>query len=403
MLVTRNAIAKLLLVASVLVPFTELRIGPIGLGEVAILIAFLLMIHFGSGRLGASQLFFVPRFWLLFILASCMGFFYNFFILYQSSGSVEGAAFDLTAYSFVLVFCLLASKQENFGKAGPASFFQRLYLLWFVVFSSLFLVSLSTPTIFGLPLRTYTAFTPLVSNVHQTAMLLCALPFLGVFFLTKSRSIYSKIWIAASIPLFGFMALSTQATKATMAIIIGSLVFVAWLLVFRPKGRGRSILNLILIPSFFLTLIVILAMNYGAVAASAIDFFHEADPQQAREIIYSDAFEHAVHSLLVGYGPGPQVLYGGKYWDAHMTFLTVFLQAGLVGLALFLILAAQVVRTIYWSPALLACFTAIAIYALGGDILRRLPIWILVMGLATLGQGLSPRTIKARLLSPSQT
>ena len=68
----------------------------------------------------------------------------------------------------------------------------NVYRLQFLAFAGLHIVSYFQPNILGLPLRYYVYFTPLVENVHQTAMLLCSLPFLGLFFFTDQGGSHDK-------------------------------------------------------------------------------------------------------------------------------------------------------------------------------------------------------------------
>jgi hypothetical protein len=56
------------------------------------------------------------------------------------------------------------------------------------------------------------------------------------------------------------------------------------------------------------------------------------------------------------------------------------LQGGLVGVLALVALAARFARELTVSPVLIGAATAIGMYFLGGDILRRLPTWIMMIG-----------------------
>ncbi|MFM8579021.1 MAG: hypothetical protein ACKOCN_09510, partial [Planctomycetaceae bacterium] len=90
---------------------------------------------------------------------------------------------------------------------------------------------------------------------------------------------------------------------------------------------------------------------------------------------------------VIGYGPGPHItLAGDTFWDAHNTFLTVFLQGGICAVALF---AVTLIRVGFGSSIpffLLGALSAIGVYVLGGDVLRRLPTWLMVVGILFLSR-----------------
>ena len=113
----------------------------------------------------------------------------------------------------------------------------------------------------------------------------------------------------------------------------------------------------------------------------AIEFFTENDGRSSRETIYKQGFASGLNSPLVGYGPGAHVPYRQTFWDAHNTTLTIFLQSGLIGILLFVWFNIRLLTKLSINFALFGAITAIGMYIIGGDILRRLPIWIILMGL----------------------
>jgi len=92
---------------------------------------------------------------------------------------------------------------------------------------------------------------------------------------------------------------------------------------------------------------------------------------------------------LVGYGPGPHILgldEVGKFSDAHNSFITLGLQAGLPGIILVAVLFAGFIKRAYFNPWLMGALASFAVYLSGGDILRRIPIWIILIMFVYLSQ-----------------
>ena len=107
-------------------------------------------------------------------------------------------------------------------------------------------------------------------------------------------------------------------------------------------------------------------------------FFAENDGQGARKNLYKSAFQIIKKSPIFGLGPSCHVIYDGRYFDAHETFLTVALISGCIGVGFLIVLYFKVFIQIKQSGWLLAACATIFIYALGGDVLRRLPVWVLM-------------------------
>ncbi len=374
-------VRKLLIISCVFIPFTELRFGMFGIGELFLGFAFLLLIYTTHFRLRfyRGQKIFL-NFWALFICTCIVGFLYNYFMLGHTSGTIKGAVFDLTAYLTVLLFFLIVGERRIFGSGGPVWFCFLVYCIWFGIFLFLYCVSFYSPSVFGLRLLSDGMnFSPLASNIHQTAMLFCSLPFLGLYLLTVHKNILGRLWVAASIPMYAIMALESGSTKALIALVFGTCVIVMWFFGYRTKGKNRAYVNLITCLLFLSALLLILCTYGEQIAASSIAFFRAEDRGQGREIMYLYSINHALDSFIVGYGPGSHAVYfEGRYSDAHNTVLTVFLQGGAIGVILLVTFVVRFIKVVFSSAALMAFFAAISIYVIGGDILRRVPIWIVM-------------------------
>jgi hypothetical protein len=393
-------VGSLLLIAFALVPFTGLRFGPVGPGEVGLLVALLVygFVAGGSVRvdgLAAPML----RFWMPFLVVSLLGFFFNYFVLDYRSGTIGEMLFDFAAYLFVIIVLILLNDERLLPRKDPELFFVRLYYMWFVIFALAYVVSLGQDTFIGLTLRVHNRFLPMVENVHHAAMVTSALPFLGIHLLSVRRGLIGRLIIAVSIPMYVAMALESGATKAMLAVVFGAIVLAYFFLAYRTRGRRRRHVNV----AFFSTLIIAAIMvvwSYGDLVASlSVEFFRAEDPAQAREVIWADGLRHGLQSFVIGFGPGPQVPYGGRFWDAHNTILTLFLQGGVVAVALFAVFVAKIARVVSTSAGLVATLAAIGVYTAGGDLLRRIPIWIILVALVGLAK--ASRNRRANRASPT--
>ena len=133
------------------------------------------------------------------------------------------------------------------------------------------------------------------------------------------------------------------------------------------------------IVSLISIIIILGVVNSPALYEIFFAIFNAEDLASGRSSLYSNAIDVALTSPLVGLGPGAHIYQAGQFWDSHETFITVFLQGGAIGLVFFLILMYKIFKTFTKVTSLLAASIPILIYALGGDIMRRLPIWLLLM------------------------
>jgi hypothetical protein len=376
-----GTVRNLLATGVVFLPFTSLRFGPVGIGELALVAALFLLLVMNRWKLAPLQAT-MPLlvFWTAYPLWIILGFSYNLFFLGYSSGDIVFAAFDQISYLFVLVLVIVLGDRNLYDGEAPDVFFERVFFYWAVTFSVLFALSQVTSSIAGFPLLYYTYFSPLVVNVHQAAMITSAMPYVMFFLAFRATSIKWTVIYFAFAALFIPMALDSGSTKAWLATLIGALASVGAFIAHRPTGRGRVRINIISYLLVATALLVIVERFWSLIVAVGVEFFREEDGGSAREDLYSYGFSHAMQSPFFGYGPGPHIADGGGFSDAHNTALTILLQGGLVAAIMFVILLASILGRASMSGALIGTIVAISIYALGGDILRRLPIWIMIIG-----------------------
>lgn len=364
-------------------PFTSLRFGFVGPGEILIFMAVVLTLFTSHGRLSIDgRIHILTGFWALFLPVSLCGLFYNSLVLGFASGQPFSPAFDFLAYSFVLFSILIVGHLARNDQISATSFFTKLFSLWAVTYTVLYGLSFVTPSILGMPLRYYHFFSPLVDNVHQAASITCAMAFIMLFLAFKVRTILvvRLLYLGAAV-LFAKMALDSGSTKAFLGVLFGAVASGVFLVVFRSSGRNGAVFNIIMLTALAAGTSIYVIAKGDLVFDVATRFFMENDGGGARDALYTVGFEHGLNSILVGYGPGSHAPFGGSFSDAHNTTLTVFLQGGLIGVIALVVMAARFAKEVAVSFALIGGATAIGMYFLGGDILRRLPTWIMMTGI----------------------
>lgn len=361
--------------------FTSLRFSFFGLGELLIIFSFFLT---NFSRIPPINLLNYPFtiFWAVYITASLMGAFLNLTILNNQTGTTAKMSLDLFAYIFIFATSFTLEANINQKSINPWQLLKGFIILSSIILTILLFISFYTPSLLGLDLMyDETSFAPLVTNVHQITMFYIILPFLCVGILIKEYEIYPKqnsifktILLLALFCTTIYMALTAQATKAVVGFWLG----VGCLFLFYFISRSGIILRSLIIYSIIISVVFI--FYYFDLLRIFSDFFVDADGADgARAQLYGGAINLISESPILGRGPGGHIWKGELYWDVHQTFLTAFIQAGIIGFVSLIALIYRFVRDIFNESIFLASMAPLAIYALGGDILRRLPVWILLI------------------------
>lgn len=365
---------KLITLAVCVMPYTALRVGIMGLGEIIICFLFLYEIK-KYPRNPHKYNFTFSKFWMHFIVICLLGLLYNIFILGHRTGTFGGMFFDSASYILILMSVYVFENHRHNNNFDIYRVLKATFLISGVFLSIVYLIGIFTPTIFGLPIKYYNYFKPLSNNLHQTAMFIVPFPFIGLFLLEKERKKKLRFLILLLIPAFFYMGLETGSFKAKVGLILGALVYFSLKVIYSAKGNMRKLIVVLLIFAVFVSI----TYKFDALLGSFIEVFKEEDIGEGRSFLYQKALNVAMSSPIVGLGPGPHVLGEVDFWDTHQTLLTMLIQSGILGLFLFIRFIFKFIRRIIVDSALIAAFIPISIYFLGGDILRRLPIWIMML------------------------
>tara|TARA_R110000787_G_scaffold40964_4_gene101247 strand:+ start:439 stop:1614 length:1176 start_codon:yes stop_codon:yes gene_type:complete len=361
-------IRALIVFGLVISTFTQLRFSFLGIGEVI----FLML-----GGIALIQLWHMPgykhylfvKFWLFYLILAVIGGLYNR-AADLNTGSLVGEVFDFSAYFMLLISCLSIEKRFLQHRDNAYLYIKAIFYFFTCFVSVFYFLSFFTGSIAGFQIRYYQYFAPLVNNLHQVAMVLTPLPFIGLLILTREKQLATKMIVLVLIVLTVLMIIATGASKAKLGLILG-LAGYSIAQVYRYSFSYTVILTTIVfsILAVFFTFFVDIFAFFTAL-------FNQHDGHGGRADLYGAAIELIKESWLLGRGAGAHILHLGEYNDSHQTLLTVMLQVGIVGFALLIHLLFKILQKgFYWEPTIFAAILSIMSYAAGGDILRRLPIW----------------------------
>lgn len=367
--------AEQLIVGSMIVlPFTLLRFGIMGLGEVFFILLFIYTLIRPIVADWLSSFHF-SRFWVAYLLVSFIGFLYNVIFLDHATGTVEGMVFDCGAFMMVLMACFSLENLIKRGKINTYAILRNIFFTSSIVMVALYVASLFTDSILGLSLKYHHYFVPLANNLHQISMFLVPLPFIGLKIFAIEKKRWIKLLVVFLILMDAYMAFSTGSTKAYLSIFLGIFSFLI-LHIYLTFSKELRIVLFMLVVILSGTGIIIFI---GGIKDYLIEYFTTNDLGGGRQMLYNEAINIAKKSPIFGLGTGAHIWTEDKFSDAHQSFLAAFLHAGLIGVVLLVNLFYKLLRRNFNDPALFAAIIAILLYALGGDILRRLPIWVFMV------------------------
>ena len=307
-------------------PFTELRFGILGVGELCLLTAILSFFLIGRFTLRIENTRFITTgFWIPFIGISLIGSSYHLIYLNGVQGTLETAALDLLSYTFITLLLMMLGDIRVYGKQGPLEFFFNVYVYLVSILITLYITSLFTPSLFGFQLKYYDYFAPLVDNLHQISMITCVLPFVGLAFWKSRVTIASKAFIIGSFPLLCLMAFESGSSKAMIGVILGISVALCLMLLTSVFGRVTKVATILL----FLSIVTYIIFSPQLQLLFSL-FFNDIDGEGARFFLYTEGFRLILESPLVGYGAGPHIL-GleelGKFSDNRYNLFLNYIQA----------------------------------------------------------------------------
>lgn len=365
--------------------FTELRLKPsFGYGELIILISFMItvIIFFFEKEIifkVYSSLYF---FWISMFLLFILGVFAANSLV--PNFNIENILHDLLAYLYIFVFIvihvsmLISNKELHRSFLKSYIFCSLIYFLFltYIKFSDIFFVS-NISMFYGLRLIGFS------SNPNQLAAFCCIFPFLSLNLFFNSNNILEKILGISSLifsSLVGFFSLSDGLIVSWVVAFV-FLLFQLIISYFKKSQHLLTIKNIVLF--FFVITGIIMFLNYYYIfVREGIDDIYDnggqGDDRINRWII---ALKTLNYSPLFGFGPGS---YGGRAVsfeneEVHNTYLDLALNAGILGVIIFLLLLFDVFRSLGNNKFLKSGLLALCVCIVFNFYLRHPFFWVNIM------------------------
>ena len=274
----------------------------------------------------------------------------------------------------LLISCLSIEKRFLLHRDNAYLYIKTIFYFFICFLSICYFLSFFTGSIAGLQIRYYQYFAPLVKNLHQVAMVLTPMPFIGLLILSREKNRNARLFVIMLMVVTVLMIIATGASKAKLGLILGVSGYSLALV------HRYSVAYTVILTTMLVSILMIFFTFFVDFSVFFTELFNQHDGKGGRADLYGAAIELIKQSWLFGRGTGPHILYLGEYNDSHQTLLTVMLQTGIIGLVLLVRLFYKILqKSFYYEPAVFAAILSIMSYAAGGDILRRLPIWGLLI------------------------
>lgn len=358
-------------------PYTQLRISVFGIPEVSIIILVVLLLSKKSIYFKKSFIFI--KFWILYSFFMVVGLNYNYLLRSSPSGNINFMIYDTMAYIMVFVAVLgLECLFNNYKiKIDKEKMLHNAFFISAIAISILYVLSNFFNGIGGFTLKYYQYFSPLAKNLHHVSMILGPLFFIGIAVLEKQNLLIKKVVVIILLFFIGIAGINTGSSKFIFGIVLGTVIVFIYKIIEFKKINRREWIAILMVSC--IVIICFMIINLQNILYLVQNIFTENDGGGARAELYNQAIEISKSNFFIGLGPGKHVMHNGEFFDVHQSFFACLLQGGIISLILFCILIFKIYKQLINDGIYLAAGICILIYALGGDVLRRLPIWILLI------------------------
>lgn len=351
-------------------PFTLLRVFNLGITEVIMVAIFFYIIQKSNLKIYYSQKNRISESFAILLIMALVGFIYNYLFL-GGVGTFDSALFNFLALFAVWLSCYSTEFFVSLGSIDSKMILDKIYFELSSIVLFFFVVGQFKESIFGYPIMYFGYFSPLSDNIHQLAMLLAFIPFIGCYLYEKETSIHRKYLIAILFVTNVYIGYNTGSAKFVLAIISGIFTIMLYKLS-DLSGKFKNIILLLYVSAA--------VMGSFIFIDELINLFRDNDINGGREWLYFNGIEAILSSPLFGYGPSNIIKdMSGTYKDAHETLLTIFLTGGIIALVSFFKMLIYVFNKVRKNKYLIASFIGFCIYLLGGDVLRKESLWIIII------------------------
>jgi O-antigen ligase len=295
----------------------------------------------------------------------------------------------LLAFFFSALITILLPLQENWPnrvyRAGQ-------WLVSVVVISQvlLFLYFVYNDSLLGSSLWSFSdvpRYRGMTSNPNQLARILCATPFLALYFALGASSRWPRIYFLLLVVLSVVPGLATGSDALLIGWVVGLCTLVFFGLFFQGVsfiGIRPGIWHVLVIGVATLAITWIFSSFLENLWDTGVAHFNaEKGQADLRFRLWSNSIQASQASSWLGWGPGSTSGNDAPFMgrEAHNTFLDWLAAVGLSGLMLYVMLVFWALRN-NWrggrSIILLALFSAFTTFSLFGNTFRQ-PFWWFIL------------------------
>lgn len=357
-----------LLVAGVaLSPVTAISLGPLNIGEWAVLLWC--MVHWAAVRPSTILSELDVIWWCVFFSLIGIGTFVG---VHVSSDSTDPTQL-LTWTYFAIVYTSITTILEGRPREDLEAILSRLGIFSLALHSGLLAYSLLvSPTLAGVDLwYEDTRFAGGGNNPHYVALVVLVSLFIVARLIARERS-PSRRLLLLILSVGGCSVAWATGSTTILAATVVSLGCLLLVYLFTAKRMGMAWV-------LFSGTLILGALQFERLVTIVVEII-EGDPNGlGRIIIWSSYQETFITSPLIGLGPGTHALDGRV--EYHNVFIEIAAMSGVAGLVMFLWFLFRVIcDATKVDPLLAGPVLAVVFYGIGGFSARRLVFWV-VMGL----------------------
>lgn len=365
----------ILVMAAVLAPMTELRIGRVGPAEMlAALWCINALLHRPHSWISRAQLFF----WIGLLGSMSIG---SLIGVANGYSGTQPEGIRIWVYLGLISIGVYSGLQRR-KYADLKTLLTKISVTGTLLYFFLYMYSIYISESFlGMSLwyGDFARFSGGGKNPHQLAVLLAALVFAHMWGFSGMgfiRRIVALLLVALTIAL----GMATASATWQMAVAVGFLSGGFSLLMLRVRSsQMRVAMGLCISASVLL---------FWRPLANFLETFIETDPNgPGRLFLWTNISKTFALSPFFGLGPGlHSVTQSSSIKEYHNTYLEVLAMAGIIGVVIFLAYHARLLILIGRHPALLGMLASLAAYGLGGFAARRLIYWIFISIMYAIGE-----------------
>jgi O-Antigen ligase len=416
----------LLAFALVMTSATQLDLPGVDMtvGELALLawVFLMLMKLLASGSYLPGPAFNqLGKFWIVFAAMLSVGFVHKYLVRLIDTSSVSH---DAVAYVLLASLTCLSAGQYRAKENLTATLG---YLVLFADVACLIQIALSFNFV-NLPgvdpfywgrLRGWS------QNPNQTGLYCALFGPMAIHLITTTNRRWIKMAALAGIVLPAYVGIMSQsdtyilASGVTLAMFF-TLTTVKWLAAGdQSKLNTISALAVLLVMTCGFLLVPMVTSNYdssldGARSLSKDQSLVRSTESAARRIdLWKEAVDQGVGVALFGLGPGAHLetrpdndpSYVGGPYEAHNTYLDLYLQGGIVAVGLLLWIGFKVISTCWRSQryALLCLVVTIALFGIPHLVIRHPIVWFSIVLAMVLGAIPNARPVLPNVSIPVRT